>query len=92
MQAGVDRFECFRAGAEFANGNCIERALLGAEHIVQILDPEADREFLERAGLPYAKGSNEPARAFVSRGKESYAETSDALRLPALMTRLERGS
>ena len=32
------------------------------------------------------------ARAYVHRGRESYAETSDADRLPALMTRIERGA
>jgi hypothetical protein len=34
----------------------------------------------------------EGARAFVQRGRESYAETSDPARLPAVMTRTERGS
>jgi hypothetical protein len=49
------------------------------------------------AGAPAAAGPVPPrgdrvanARAFVHRGRESYAETSDPARLPALMTRVER--
>lgn len=62
-----------------------------ASRIVQIIDPGEDAELLERSGLPAPKSSTEPARAYVHRGRESYAETSDPVRLPALMTRTERG-
>ncbi len=37
------------------------------------------------------RGCGFGARAFVQRGRESYAETSDPTRLPALMARIERG-
>lgn len=62
-----------------------------ASRIVQLVDPERDRELLERIHLP-ARPASEPAHAYVQRGRESYADTSDPLRLPALMTRVERGS
>lgn len=62
-----------------------------ASRIVQILDPSEDAEVLERSGLP-RPGPGEVARAYVARGRESYAETSDPTRLAALMTRVERGS
>ena len=55
-----------------------------ASRIVQLIDPERDAALHERTGLP-AK-PDEPT-AYVGRGRESYAETTDALRLPALMTR-----
>ena len=61
-----------------------------ASRIVQLLDPERDRELLERFHLP-PRPASEPAHAYVQRGRESYADTSDPLRLPALMTRVERG-
>lgn len=63
-----------------------------ASRIVQIIDPGEDVDLLERSGLPAPESSIEPPRAYVARGRESYAETSDAARLPALMTRTERGS
>ena len=60
-----------------------------ASRIVQVLDPAEQPSLLERFGLPAPDGG--PARAFVHRGRESYAETADPGRLPALMTRVERG-
>ncbi|MCC7013205.1 MAG: thioredoxin domain-containing protein [Planctomycetes bacterium] len=60
-----------------------------ASRVVQVIDPLVERGRLERLGLPYEGGAS---RAYVSRGRESYAETSDPLRLPALMTRIERGA
>jgi uncharacterized protein YyaL (SSP411 family) len=69
----------------------LQRAALApyvSSRIVQILDPDRERAWLERVGLPHEGG---PSRAFVHRGRESYAETSDPQRLPALMTRIERG-
>lgn len=62
-----------------------------ASRIVQILDPAEDPALLERSGLPHPR-PGEPARAYVARGRESYAETSDPARLAALMTRVERGA
>ena len=62
-----------------------------ASRIVQILDPSEDAELLERSGLP-RPSPGETARAYVARGRESYAETSDPSRLAALMTRVERGA
>jgi uncharacterized protein YyaL (SSP411 family) len=62
-----------------------------ASRIVQILDPERDRALLESFHLP-SRPAGEPAHAYVQRGRESYADTVDPLRLPALMTRIERGS
>jgi uncharacterized protein YyaL (SSP411 family) len=59
-----------------------------ASRVVQTLDPARDPVLLDRFGLP--PGEGEP-RAYVQRGRESYAETSDPGRLPALMTRTERG-
>ncbi|MBL8856900.1 MAG: thioredoxin domain-containing protein [Planctomycetes bacterium] len=61
-----------------------------ASRIVQILDPSEDASLLERSGLPQPR-AGEPARAYVARGRESYAETADPSRLAALMTRVERG-
>jgi uncharacterized protein len=72
-----------------------------ASRIVQVIDPARDAELLERAGLPAVSrgsgagrgnGDEHRARAFVHRGRESYAETSDPVRLPALMMRIERGA
>jgi len=62
-----------------------------ASRIVQIVDPERDRELLERFHLPQ-RSAGEPAHAYVQRGRESYADTADPNRLPMLMTRIERGS
>lgn len=58
-----------------------------ASRVVQTLDPARDLPLLERFGLPAPNG--EP-RAYLQRGRESYGETSDPARLPALMTRTER--
>ncbi len=68
-----------------------------ASRIVQVVDPAIDAELLERCQLPTAptgsRGARPPsARAYVQRSRESYAETSDPARLPALMTRVERGA
>jgi len=61
-----------------------------ASRIVQVVDPIADAEILDRFGLPGPRTLFEPARAYVHRGKESYAETADPARLAALMTRTEK--
>jgi uncharacterized protein YyaL (SSP411 family) len=58
-----------------------------ASRIVQTLDPRRDPLLLQRFGFPSQEA--EP-RAYVQRGRGSYAETSDPSRLPALMTRTER--
>ena len=57
-----------------------------ASRIVQVIDPATDRELLERCALDSvgAGRSEDGARAYVHRGRESYAETSDPRRLPAL--------
>ncbi len=57
-----------------------------ASRIVQALDPATDARLIERCGLPQSREDDAP-HAYVHRGRESYAETSDASRLPALMTR-----
>jgi uncharacterized protein YyaL (SSP411 family) len=59
-----------------------------ASRVVQTVDPVRDGELLERLGLPASKDGS---RAYVQRARESYADTSDPARLPALMTRTERG-
>jgi uncharacterized protein YyaL (SSP411 family) len=72
--------------------NTLRQAALApyvASRVVQGLDPERDRALLERSGLPSGEGR---PRAFLRRGRESYAETSDPARLPALLARVERGS
>lgn len=61
-----------------------------ASRIVQVIDPAHDGELLERSSLPAPK-PGEKARAYVERGRESYAETAEASRLAALMARVERG-
>jgi uncharacterized protein YyaL (SSP411 family) len=61
-----------------------------ASRIVQVVDPIDDAEILERFGLPGPRTLFEPARAYVHRGKGSYAETPDPARLAALMTRTEK--
>lgn len=63
-----------------------------ASRIVQTIDPVHDKELFERSGLPGPRSLFEPARAYVQRGRGSLAETADPNRLPALMTRVERGS
>lgn len=55
--------------------------------IVQTLDVERDRLWIERLGL--SAEPSQPARALVSCGRESYALTSDPARLPALLARVE---
>ena len=55
-----------------------------ASRIVRVVDPHEDPVLLERSGLP-APASE--ARAYVERGRESYADTDDPSRLPGLMTR-----
>ncbi len=62
-----------------------------ASRIVQVIDPTHDADLLQRSSLP-APRPGERARAYVERGRESYAETAEASRLAALMTRVERGS
>jgi hypothetical protein len=62
-----------------------------ASRIVQVVDPVEDMELLERFGLPGPRTLFEPARAYVHRGRGSYAETSEPSRLTALMARTERG-
>lgn len=73
-----------RALAEAALGMYV------ASRVVQILDPEEDRTRVELFGLPVSPRTPGSAHAYVHRGRESYAETSDPARLPALMTRVER--
>lgn len=63
-----------------------------ASRIVQLVDPVQDKELFERSGLPGPRSLFEPARAYVQQGKGSWAETADPGRLPALMTKVERGS
>ncbi|MCC6407927.1 MAG: thioredoxin domain-containing protein [Planctomycetes bacterium] len=60
-----------------------------ASRVVQVIDPAHDVALLERSGFTAGKGG---ARAYLRRGRESYAETSDPARLPALLARIERGS
>ncbi|MDP6539167.1 MAG: DUF255 domain-containing protein, partial [Planctomycetota bacterium] len=60
-----------------------------ASRVVQTIDPTSDTALAERLGVNVCLDG---ARAFVQRGRESYAETSDPTRLPAVMTRTERGS
>lgn len=55
-----------------------------ASRIVQTIDPEEDRALLERFAL--VPPPTVP-RAYVQRGRESYAETDDPVRLPGLMIR-----
>jgi len=55
-----------------------------ASRVVRNLDPHADPELFKRSGLPLAV---EGPRAYVERGRESYADTDDPGRLPALMMR-----
>ena len=69
----------------------LQRAALApyvASRVVQVIAPQADRDLLERLELPWEGGA---AHAYVSRERESFAETVEPLRLPALMTRVEAG-
>lgn len=61
-----------------------------ASRIVQTVDPETDAALFERTGLP--RPEDDSARAYIDRGRESYAETSKPERLAALMTRAERSN
>ena len=56
-----------------------------ASRIVQVLDPQEDAALCQRRGLSLPTQAT--ARAYVHRGRSSYAETSDPVRLPALMAR-----
>jgi len=62
-----------------------------ASRVVQVVDPVEDMDLLERFGLPGPRTLFEPARAYVHRGRGSYAETSDPARVAALLARTERG-
>jgi uncharacterized protein YyaL (SSP411 family) len=62
-----------------------------ASRIVQVIDPAHDEDLLKRSNLP-AQRAGETARAYVERGRESYAETAEPSRLAALMARVERGN
>jgi len=55
-----------------------------ASRIVRSVDPVRDALLFERTGLPQPQAG---PRAYVERGRESYADTSDPKRLPALMMR-----
>jgi len=55
-----------------------------ASRVVRIVDPQRDEELFERSGLP---APGEGPRAYVERGRESYADTDDPDKLPALMMR-----
>lgn len=61
-----------------------------ASRLIQVVDPDLDHGFLQQLQLPAPLGASPPARAYVQRGRESYAETSDPNRLPGLMLRIER--
>jgi hypothetical protein len=65
---------------------------VGASRIVQRIDPSEDVELLTRSGLPAPRSATDPPRAYVHRGRESYAERSDPVRSPARMPRTERVS
>jgi len=78
---------------ERADARALQAAALApyvASRIVQMLDPVQDKQLIERYGLPNAGEGH--ARAFVNRGRASYAETTDPQRLGVLMTRVERGA
>lgn len=55
-----------------------------ASRIVRCIDPQRDKELLERSALP--ANANGP-HAYVERGRESYADTQDPRALPGLMMR-----
>lgn len=65
----------------------LRQAALGpyvASRVVRVVDPSRDAELFERSGLPLPQ---EGPRAYVERGRESYADTDDPAKLPALMMR-----
>jgi uncharacterized protein YyaL (SSP411 family) len=77
--------------AERADTRALRAAALApyvASRVVQVIDPAGQPGLLERCGLPAGNGGS---RAYVQRGRESYAETADPVRLPAVMARLEHG-
>ena len=55
-----------------------------SSRVVRCFDPVRDAERIARVGLD---GQRAGAHAYVERGRESYAETDDPRRLPALMMR-----
>lgn len=55
-----------------------------ASRVVRCFDPTLDARRLGKVGFTAPTAG---AHAYVERGRESYAETSDPLKLPALMTR-----
>lgn len=62
-----------------------------ASCVVQTLELGPDDALIAHLGLAEGwRSVATGARAFVQRGRESYAETSDPARLPALMARIER--
>ncbi len=62
-----------------------------SSRVVQTIELESDERPLAHLGLAEGwRSVGSSARAFVQRGRESYAETSDPTRLPALMARIER--
>jgi uncharacterized protein YyaL (SSP411 family) len=75
-------------------GKQLRRAALEpyvASRVVQSLELGVDDALAARLGLAVGwRRVGDGARAFVQRGRESYAETSDPSRLPALMARIER--
>jgi uncharacterized protein YyaL (SSP411 family) len=76
-----------------ADSRALQSAALApyvASRIVQMLDPAQDQALIARYGLPNTGDGR--ARAFVNRGRASYAETADPQRLGVLMTRIERGA
>jgi hypothetical protein len=77
-----------RGGA--ADTEALRRAAFApyvASRLVQTLDVDRDSEWIARLG--HRAPQDGAACAYVSRGRESYAHTSDAARLPALMARIE---
>ncbi len=60
-----------------------------AGRIVQLLDPSESPGLLERSGFPRPSAAGSSPRAFLERGRESFADTDDPARLVALMTRVE---
>ncbi len=63
-----------------------------ASRVVQVIDPAVDAQLLERSGLPVGDRPDGAARAYVQRGRESFADTADPALLPVLLTRVERGA
>ncbi|MFT7485947.1 MAG: hypothetical protein ACI9F9_001799, partial [Candidatus Paceibacteria bacterium] len=55
-----------------------------ASRIVRVVDPARDAELFARSGLPLPQDG---PRAYVERGRESYADTDDPNKLAPLMMR-----